>query len=214
MVRPTASGFDRIITSTGRPSDQSRRYMFEIIFQRIYGIYACPPRETPAMIIGKKREAEALAHFRELTAKHATPGLFLTTDDGKVGCSPDATVGYLPGQWEGVEIKCPDGWRHMQYAVCGPMTDYKPQLQGQMLVGEFSCVHFFSYHPSMPCVAYKIGRDEPYIRELDRLLKQFVKELDATEAKIRALGNYDALPSMIDELTMAQAIPAEPDAKN
>lgn len=192
MTRPTASEFDRIITSGGKPSEQSRRYMYELIYQRIYGTYACPSLETAAMMRGKQLEAPALQRFCEQSGYKARTGHFLMTDDGRVGCSPDAIIGSL-GVWECVEIKAPDPWKHMLYSVEGPLRDYKAQLQGLMLVGEFQRVHFYSYHPDMPCVVHTIERDEPFIAKLAELLVAFVAELDAKEAEVRALGNYGSI---------------------
>jgi hypothetical protein len=81
----------------------------------------------------------------------------------------------------------------MLYTIEGPLKDYKAQLQGIMLVGEFERIHFFSYHPAMPCVVHTIKRDEPFLLALAKLLMEFVAELDRKEVLVRALGNYGEL---------------------
>jgi hypothetical protein len=193
MVRPTASEFHRIIQPGGKASEQSRRYMYELIFQRIYKAYACPPPQTLPMSRGQKLETEARQNFRQLTGWGVDEGWFLVTNDGKVGCSPDGIVNSGSGDREALEIKCPDAWRHIMYTIEGPPRDYKAQLQGIMLVGDFERMHFFSYHPAMPCVVHTVQRDEPFLLQLAKLLMEFVEELDRKEALVRALGNYGEL---------------------
>jgi hypothetical protein len=192
MRMPTASNFDKIIQPGGARSASWTRYIYEIIFQRVYKVYAAS-FESPKMTRGKNLEEDALAKCCTLLGCGAVPGGFIVRDDEKAGCSPDGIVAGLGTAREAIEIKCPDPWRHMMYSVEGPLKDYKAQLQGIMLIGEFEHIWFFSYYPAMPCVAHKIERDEDYIKVLAKLLDQFVIELDAKEKKLRALGNFGPL---------------------
>jgi hypothetical protein len=192
MRMPTASNFDKIIQPGGARSASWTRYIYEIIFQRVYKLYAAP-FESPKMTRGKNLEEDALAKFSTMQGWPVVPGGFIVDDAERIGCSPDGIVDYGGGRRRCVEIKCPDPWRHMMYSIEGPLKDYKAQLQGLMYVGEFECAYFFSYHPAMPCVAHKIKRDEDYILKLGKLLAEFVDEVDAKEKKLRALGNFGPL---------------------
>lgn len=194
MKMPTASEFDKIITYGGKASDQQLSYMYQLVYQRIFGQYAREIKPSFWMERGKRLEKEAFEVLNQHFRGRVMPGGYWITDDGKAGCSPD---GVLTGNEEAVEIKVPEPWRHIMYTVEGPLKDYKAQIQGVMYVGGFKRVHFFSYCPGMPHAIHTIERDEPYIEELDKLIQVFVGQLEIKEKLARMLGNYGKL--VIDE---------------
>ena len=113
------------------------------------------------------------------------PGAFVTTDDDRFGCSPDRVL-VRGNKREAVEIKCPVSPAvHIQYMCEKGPDKYKPQVQGQLLIGEYAAVHFWSWHPKLPPVYVYTTRDEAYIRKLSNLLKLFNEEVDAAEAVVR-----------------------------
>ena len=82
---------------------------------------------------------------------------FITTDDGLIGASPDRLVKGAP---IGLEIKCPAPHTHLAYLLDGTAPEYKPQVQGQMLVAELERVDLYSYHDRMPPCTIKTPRDD------------------------------------------------------
>lgn len=188
LGKPTASSFDKIITAAGNPSAQWHDYLFRLLFERITKkTFNKPLGYWPAR--GRALEPFAAIEYERLTGNETLLGGFILTDDGKIGCSPDRIImGELD---HALEIKVPTPWQHMQYTLLGPGNAYRAQLQGQMYVGEFRKVSFFSYNPGMPCVVHTVRRDGDYIKKMHELLNKFVRQLDKAEKLALKLGPYD-----------------------
>src|SRR2546423_1157985 len=92
MGRPTASQCDRIITPGGAPSKSASAYcnelLCEVMLQRpLEGV------TMPWMERGKILEAEAVRYYELVKDVETVPVGFVTTDDGRIGGSPDRLVG-------------------------------------------------------------------------------------------------------------------------
>jgi len=118
------------------------------------------------------------------------PGGFVTTDDGKLGCSPDRLVS---GRAESAEIKVPSPWVHLSNLCGEPDPKYKAQVQGQMLIGEYEAVHFWSWNPNLPECYRLTLRDDKFSRQLEILLGLFLEEVDQTEDFVRRKGDVRVL---------------------
>ena len=105
-----------------------------------------------------------------------------------MGCSPDALV---KGRNEAVEIKCPTAPVLMKYHLFGLGGDYQAQVQGQMLVGEFSAVHFYAWRPDCPPFYQITKRDEKYLTLLSGLLDAFLERLDECAVIAAKIGHYE-----------------------
>jgi hypothetical protein len=186
----TASNFHKIITPGGKPSKQAEAYRYrllaEILLNESMDDYL---GQTQWMERGKLLEDDAVSQFEFAHDVELQRIGFVTTDNGRLGCSPDRLI-KTKRRASAIEVKCPSPWQHMQYLIEGPGDDYRPQVQGQLLVGEFESAIFYSYHPRCPPAEYVTHRDEAYIRTLAILLREFVEQLDATVARARALGAY------------------------
>lgn len=203
LGKPTASKFDKIITLAGNKTGAPwYDYMYQLVYERIA---QCPPSpiSSPSywMQRGSALEPEARRALEGILGRKLFRVGLVTTDDGKIGASPDCIVNW---SW-GVEIKCPSPWQHIQYSVRGPEKDYKAQIQGQMYVGEFDRMSFFSYNPGMPCCVHDVKRDEEYIKKMHKLLREFCAELDETEKQARALGDYYPAGVLFDGQTWKEA---------
>jgi hypothetical protein len=187
---PTASMFHKIITPGGKPSAQARGYMYRLIAERLLNEQMESGLDRIEHIErGKMDEPNARAQLSFTHNLELEPVGFVTDDAGRMGCSPDRLVAGSP---EAVEIKCPAPWTQIGYLLDGPGDDYRPQVQGQMLVGEFEKVHFYSWHRQMPPKYLITNRDEKYIAVLFGLLDRFLDELDAETARARKMGSYAA----------------------
>jgi putative phage-type endonuclease len=166
---PTASSFDSIITSTGKPSTQADAYANKLIAEWLVGA-PVDEYKNDWMLRGNELEPQARAYYEMQADCEVKQVGFVLRDDRRVGCSPDGlTAGGL------VEIKCPAPHTHVEYLLNGKVpTKYIPQVQGQMLITESEWCDFVSYHPLMPPVIVRVARDEKFIaalnEELDKLL--------------------------------------------
>lgn len=160
--------------------------MYRLIWERLY-LRPSNTIKTYWMQRGNMLEpiaAEACA--KKMGVKLQTVGL-LTTDDRRIVCSPDRIV-----DWKhAVEIKCPQPWKHIEYSVMGPGSDYSQQIHGIMWVGGFERVSFFSFCPGMPNVVHEIKRDEKVMKVMSTILPLFADELDKHYVKALELGTYD-----------------------
>jgi hypothetical protein len=206
---PTASMFHKIITPGGKPSAQARGYMHRLIAERVLNESMDDQMAVEWMEYGRAEQPNAAAQFGFSQDVQLEEVGFVMDDTGKLGCSPDALI---VGKNESVEIKCPAPWTHIGYMLDGPGSDYKPQVQGQLLVGGFECVHLYSWNARCPPVHITTHRDEQYIGHMERLLSDFLEELEAEHERILRMGTF--VPSMHVELPHERTIPGEEPVTN
>lgn len=189
---PTASNFHKILTPTGKKSEQRKGYMYRLIAERLLGEHL-PARVTSEggrtywLDRGIDMEPVAIKAFEEERKVLFEPVGFITSPLGRFGCSPD---GLVIGKNESIEIKSPAPWTQMEYLLAGLGSDYKPQVQGQLIVGNFDCVHFYAFHPRMPRKYIRTDPELSYIATLRQALDDFVGELDAETQRAKELGIY------------------------
>jgi hypothetical protein len=198
---PTASNFHLFMTPGGKPTTpdnkERRRYLYRLVGERILGEPA-PPRfegneHTERGQDLEERAAEAFGKEVKIGLK---PGGFMTTDDGRYGCSLDR----IGGSNAAVEIKAPAAWTHIQYMVEGPGDRYRPQVQGQLLISGFPLLHFWSWHPRFAPVHIFTKPDERYIARLRQELDLFCEELDNVERYVRRQGNVAEVVKLANEV--------------
>jgi hypothetical protein len=196
---PTASNFHLIITPLGKAVDSKERkkYLYRLVAERIMRM------PMPSDFEGNEHTERGLElEPRAASALEARLGItldgggFCIVDKGslkdRVGCSPDRIARRL-GDTQSVEIKCPAAWTHIMYMVEGPGERYKPQVQGQILIGGFTRCHFWSYHPSFAPVHVVTEPDTKFIDKLGAYLELFCNDLDQTEAWVRRHGNVEEI---------------------
>lgn len=172
---PTASNFDKILTASGSPSSQAQSYLCRLLCERIFERSFEEYVDNKWMRHGRETEDEAAKEFEAVSNERVEGVGFIPGEDGRWGCSPDRLI---VGKNAALEIKCPSPWKHLEYFVYGPGKEYKSQVQGQMFVGGYDFVYFFSYFPGMPYVLVKIERDEDYIEKLRVALTVFSQHLE------------------------------------
>ena len=176
---PTASRMSDIITAkTGKMSATSRKYMFELIADRMGA--GDPQREpTEWMTRGIELEPEARQMFEfEGGRKVRQVGICLT-DDRQASCSPDGLV--ADG---GLEIKCPKGSTHVAYLLNNKLPDtYKQQVHASMAITGLDQWWFMSYHPGADPLYVLVKRDE-YTDKVSQVLTEFIQSLNTNAAKL------------------------------
>lgn len=169
MGIPTASAFDKIITpKTLKPSESRTKYAHKLIAERILGR---PEKDESFGFAerGKEMEAAARGYYEFIRDVKVDRVGFIMTDDRKVGASPDGLVldrGLL-------ELKCPSAAVHIGYLLDEEGIGYRCQVQGQLFVAERDWVDTVSYHPELPDVVRRVGRDETFQSALRLALNSF-----------------------------------------
>ncbi len=204
---PTSSEFHRIMTpKTHKLSDQAVSYRNRLLAEWVLGE---PIEEVPYqsqyMERGQEMEDQAVAAYELLTDCETSPGNFITTDDGMLGCSPDRLVGEV-GDLELKSLSLP---KQIGYALTGIEDAYKCQVQGRLLIHEREWVDLFCYHPRFSIPPLRTYRDEEFIGKLQPLLQQFVEKMleDREELKTR-FGPFTRLevsPNEFDGLGVSDA---------
>jgi predicted phage-related endonuclease len=178
---PTASEFNRIITTEGKPSKQKTAYLYKLAGERITGI----PEESYTngnMQRGQLLEEEARQHYEFVYGEPVTKVGFCLTDNGLAGCSPDGLV----GEKGGLEIKCPTLSTHVGYLLDGKLpTEYVLQVQGNLLVTGREWWGFYSHFPGMKPLILRVERNEELLAKLKTALDEFCAELETIVQKIK-----------------------------
>jgi len=177
---PSASKFDNIIDTSGQPSKQRKRYLYQLAGERITR-KSEETYQNAAMLRGKELEAEARS-FYELTNGVTVEQVGFCLADGGYGASPDGLVGTDGG----LEVKCPLIYTHVGYLLSGTMpTDYILQVQGALLVTGRKWWDFCSYFPGLTPLVVRVLPDAKLQKKLAVELELFCRELSEISEKIR-----------------------------
>lgn len=180
---PTASCFDKIITTKGEPSKQREKYLYQLAGERILGVKE-ESYQNEAMDRGIRMEAEARELYEMITGDQVKQVGLCVTDCGRYGCSPDGLT-----EKRGLEIKCPTLAVHISYLLAGKLpTDYFQQVQGQLLVTEKESIHFLSYYPGIKPLMVEVESDLKFQMRLHSELVAFCQELDEISLKLENLS--------------------------
>jgi hypothetical protein len=203
---PTASEFGKIVSnSTGElsrsrsnkkeMSDVAKKYAYRLVAETLLGRPLEKPPGTPwAMERGKALEPLAIQQYSFSNDVEVRRVGFVTTDDGRLGCSPD---GLIVGTRRGLEIKSTLDDNHMGIFIDGPGDDYKPQVMANLGICELDSWDLYAFHPELPPVTITTGRDEPYIAKMGAALSEFLDVRDAMLVKARASGFFEQLAAAL-----------------
>lgn len=183
---PTASEFSKVITSTGERSKSLSGYARTLAGELYAGKPLDPWEGNSWTERGRELEENAKAFYsfaKNVTLQNVG---FVTTDDGRMGCSPDSLVGY-DGM---VEIKILKAERHIEailyyqkHGRCQP--DYVQQTQGQMLICERQWADLFFYHAELPPLIIRQIPDETVQWALRTHIPDLLTERDTILAALR-----------------------------
>lgn len=174
---PTASEFDAIISPLWkvRTGEGVKTYLYRKIVEKV-----CRHLDEDfgggfAMEQGSILEHEATPWFEFTHDMQIQRVGFCTTDDGRVGCSPDGLI----GEDGGIEIKCPLPHTHLKYLMAGTLPpEYAAQVHGSMFVTGRSWWKFVSYSRKFPALVLHVERDEKIIEAMREALDGFLKSFD------------------------------------
>jgi putative phage-type endonuclease len=170
---PSASNFDKIITSTGKKSTQADAYMNTLLAEYITGEKASF-KQSDWMLRGTELEPEAREVYEflyDVTVDQT--GLVYQDERKMVSCSPDGLL-----DSKGLEIKCPAPGTHVGYILSGKLpTTYIQQVQGSMWVCGLDAWDFMSYHPDIKPFILTVERDDKFSKALDVIMGEFIDKL-------------------------------------
>lgn len=202
---PTASEFDQILTPKLEPrkGEMPKSYMHKKLAEWWLG-GPLADFNTFDMDQGNILEQEAIPWYSlEYNAEVKRVG-FVTTDDGKVGCSPDGIV-----EWGGLEIKCPAIHTHFGYVLDGELPDkYAAQVYGSLFVTGMDQWVFLSYHRKTPNLVLKIKRDEAINARIGEALDSFLNKFEME--KDRLMEIHGGPPPRLSHKPKAETIPEPP----
>ena len=173
---PTASEFDNLISPKFEPrkGQMPESYLAQKLAERWIG-GPLPSFQSIDMDFGKILEDEAKPFYTfQFNEEIKSVGL-VTTDDGKIGASPDGLI----GDDGGIEIKCPEAKTHVKYLMAGKLPDdYTLQVHGSMFVTARAWWKFMSYRRKFPAYVTTIERDEKINAVISETLYAFCEKLD------------------------------------
>jgi hypothetical protein len=178
---PTASEFDQLVTPEFkiRNGQMPLTYLAKKVAERWLG-GPLADFNSFDMDQGTILEQEAIPWYELEYGETIQRIPFITTDDGRVGCSPDGIL--ADG---GIEIKCPAVHTHVGYLLDGKLPkDYAVQVHGSMFVTGAKWWKFLAYRRRLPPLVLKIERDEAIQDVLKEALEEFCSRLDMAFARL------------------------------
>lgn len=179
---PTASGVSNIVTSKGKPSTSAKKYLNEKLAEWISGEQIDVNAPTKWMQFGNEMEPRAREAFSFITGQDVEQVGFCTTNDGKLGASPDGLI----GSDGGLEIKSVKGSTLVGYYLSGAPSVYMPQIQCCIYVCERGWWDFIAYNPSMVPYIERVYRDDDFIEKLVSEVGKFNGKLEDAKEKLKS----------------------------
>lgn len=173
-IVPTASEFGKIITGTGKRSEQMEGYAKEIAFQAVTKKVK-PNFSNYHMDRGHQMEPRARALYQLKTGLQVDQVAMIYRNElKKESCSPDGVIFDGEKVVKGLEIKSPELHTHIDYVMSqGLPTIYTPQVQGSMWVCGLDEWDFMSYHPDAKPLLVTVKKDRLYHQSLEKHMKEF-----------------------------------------
>lgn len=182
---PTASEFHRLVTPKWKikTGDGPHTFMCEKLAEKWTGMPLPQVQGFGALEQGTIIEEEARPYFELTTGREIQQVGFITTDDGRIGCSPDGIF----ADGGGIEIKAPQAHTHVGYLLENAVPeDYLAQVHGAMLVTGADSWEFLSYRRHFPPLHVTVRRDEQIQKVLRMALDVFLESFDAAYEKLAA----------------------------
>lgn len=183
---PTASEFDNLISPTWelRKGQMPQSYLNRKLAEWWLG-GPLADLGSFATEMGSILEDEAKPWYElEFGERIDSVGL-CTTDDGKIGASPDGLI----GEDCGIECKCPEPQTHVGYLLAGVVPkDYLAQVHGSMLVTGRPRWKFLSYRRRFPALVVDVPRDDEIQAAIRDALDLFLQKFEHGQQRLIELN--------------------------
>lgn len=184
--------------NAGDPTEAALDLAFQKAIERISKVPLDESFQTWQMKRGHQLEPFArMAHEKRLEGRGGAledmmvmPAGFMTTPDGRFGCSVDGLV----GAHGGAEYKCLVSAKRLRRVILlNDISEFEDQVHGCMWISGRSWWHFGLYCPALAPVGLEfqmteVQRDDDAIEELETALLGFVKHVDEYEEALRTMG--------------------------
>lgn len=183
--RPTASEFDNLLTPQFKvkTGEGPKTYLCQKLAEHVMG-KSLTDGGSWAMEQGSLLESEGLPWYAFTYETPVRRVGFVTTDDLRIGCSPDG----LLGDDGGIEFKCPQPPAHLSYLLDGGVPkQYLAQVHGCMFVTGRKWWKFVSYNRFFPALVVHVERDEAIQAQIREALTGFLEQFDLALAKLEVL---------------------------
>jgi putative phage-type endonuclease len=188
LGRVTASRVADVIAKAKTGWGASRaNYAAQLVAERLTGA-AGDSYTNSAMQWGIDHEAEARQAYSFYSDCSVVEVGFIPHPAIEMsGASPDGHIG-TDGS---LELKCPSTATHIETLLGGSVPGkYITQMQWQMACSTRQWCDFASYDPRMPesmrLFVRRVRRDSAMIAELEKQVRTFLKEIDATVVELTA----------------------------
>ncbi len=193
---PTASGLDNLLTPEFefRKGELPKTYVHKKVAEKLQGRPLIDLSASSFMLEqGMIIEEEARPWYALEYDKKVERVGFITTDDGRFGCSPDGILANDNGSnYEcGLEIKSPAAHTHVKYLINGVLPkEYVAQVYGSMFVTGFKKWIFVSYRRGFPALVLEIQRNDKAMFAISSAIDLFHRDFDRAMERI---GNITKL---------------------
>ncbi len=182
---PSAAALDQLLTPEFelRKGEMPKTYVYKKVAEVIQNRPVIDLSTSSFMMEqGMILESEARPWFELEYDKKIKQVGFITTDDGRCGCSPD---GLILNDECGIEIKCPSAPIHVKYLVNSVLPkEYATQVLGSMFVTGFRKWIFVSYRRGFPALVLEIYRDEKAMSAIASAIDSFHADFDRAMERI------------------------------
>lgn len=186
---PTASEFDSLITPEWkvRTGQGPTNYLYTKLCEKFMGAFA-DSGSSFAMGQGSILEHEAIPWYEFAEGVRVRRVGFCTTDDGRIGCSPDGLI----GEEGGIEIKCPQPVTHLRYYFEGILPkEHAAQVHGNMFVTGRKWWKFVSYSRQFPQLVIHVERDERIQKAIGDALAQFLEAFSIKRNQLKSIKDAE-----------------------
>ena len=193
LGRITASNMNCIISPTGKESTQVDGYINELLYEQITGVRADTFEGNSHTDRGHEFEQEAADYFSmmypDLELKRVG---FVTTDDGRLGCSPD----FLAGDDALLEIKTGKPSVMMEYYLSGNLEQkHRPQTQATAYITERARIFTMLYNPNIKPIIVESPRNGPFITAMLQFTDKAFVLMEEKRAALKQQGFFAEDPS-------------------
>lgn len=204
---PTASEFDALLTPEFKikTGEGPKTYLAKKVAEVWQG-GPLPSFQGFDMEQGQVLESEAIPWFELAYSTAVQRVAFCTTDDKRVGCSPDGLI----GEDGGIEIKCPAAHTHVGYLLQGGTLpkEYAAQVHGSMYVTGRPRWQFVSYRRHFPALVLTIERDAVIQEQIAAALERFLEAFDEATASLEKINGGP--PRRLTPMANSQSITPAP----
>ena len=186
---------------TGGKGKTRQSYILDVVSERLSG----KPIESYSsfdMQRGQFLEQYALKAFEANSGEAVERVGFITTNDGRIGCSPDGLIGGDAG----LEIKCPNPRQHLRNIFSAGLEDYTAQVQGNLWITGSSRWYVVSFCPWVECFPLHIAcvtRDESIIARISESATNAIEEIDIAISSLSICANSQVIHSISEEARAA-----------